>query len=164
MICKPSGEKKSEVCFTQLLSELNSNVLHYQNLLLCICVCVCTSENKDIASYNLEIFPSQAASKPDCTLYKFKLSTLPPLCFLSLIYPSTACLAVEFLVWFLSCAGLQPVSHLQYGQKSLESDVFAENHLAKLMALQFLCHVCRSVFPSPSQVDEQDFKTFLEIT
>lgn len=58
MICKPSGEKKSEVCFTQLLSELNSNVLHYQNLLLCICVCVCMSENKDIASYNLEIFPS----------------------------------------------------------------------------------------------------------
>lgn len=102
---------------------------------VCVCLCTCVSEYKDIASYNLEVIPSKTDAKPDCILYKFKLSTLPPLCFLSLIYPSTACLDFEFLVWFLSWVGLQPVNHLQYGQKSLESDVFAENHLPKLMVL-----------------------------
>lgn len=52
--------------------------------------------------------------------------------FLSLVYPSPACLLVDFPVWFPS--DLQPVGHLQHGQKSSKTDAFAENHLAKLMA------------------------------
>lgn len=100
MICKPCGAKKSEVCFTQLLSELNSNMLQYEKLLLYTCRGGCMCERKDIAPYTLRIFPGKTAFKPDCASYKCKLSTLPPLCFLSLIYPSPACLPVDFPVCF----------------------------------------------------------------
>lgn len=136
MICKSCGKKKSEVCFTQSLPGLNSNMLQYEKLLSYICRRVCMREYKDIASYTLWIFPSKTAFKTDSMLYKCKVSTLPPLCFLSLIYPSPACLLVDFPVWFWS--GLQPVNHLQHGQNNLETDAFAENHFAKYKGWRYL--------------------------
>lgn len=54
MICKPC-EEKSEVCFKQLLSELNANVLQQEKLLLYLCTGVCMCEYKEIASYILWI-------------------------------------------------------------------------------------------------------------
>lgn len=152
MICKPYGEKKSEVCFTQVLSGLNSNMLRYEKLLLYICRGVCMCEHKDTAPCTLWIFPSKTVFKPDCTLYKCKLSTLPPLCFLSLICPSPACLPVEVPARFRS--GLQPVRRLQCGQRTSETDAFAENHLANLMAPSVSLPCVSFVFPYPNQLNE----------
>lgn len=53
MICKPC--EKSEVRFTQLLSELNASVLHYENLLLSVCRGVYPVSMKiNISSYTPE--------------------------------------------------------------------------------------------------------------
>lgn len=103
MICKPCEEEKSEVCFIRLLSELNASVLQYEKLLLYICRRVCMGEYKDIASYSPRIFPGKTAFKPDCTLRKCKLSTLPPLCFFITRLPISCLLAC----WFSSLVSIR---------------------------------------------------------
>lgn len=95
MICKPC-EEKSEVCFTQLLSELNASVLHYEILLLSVCrgVCPCEYDDEYLLLYS-RIRPGEAAFNPDCTLYRCSLTTTVSLiahlslsCFLPVVFQS----------------------------------------------------------------------------